>query len=77
MFGDDNLINYLNDVDSQDACSKECENDTSCRFYTYFTRSSELSPQTCVLLTDILAPLKSCKECFTGKLFDDINKVKS
>ena len=62
---EDNLLEYLQNVASEDQCHKHCVNNQMCAFYTYFLEEDAFS-QTCILLSALIEPFQPCDTCLTG-----------
>ena len=61
----ENLLEFLSDVESEHECRDHCSSSNNCSYYTHFTQDDPNS-RTCVLLTHLLEPLQPCATCLTG-----------
>ena len=61
-----NLLAFHTDVANQSSCQAFCYSLEGCNYYTYHDSSDNDLPGACILLSNILPPLKTCLSCQTG-----------
>ena len=53
MLPGDNVLGFIDDVDSEDLCSTSCLENELCKIYTYHRANSTLFSSTCYLLSEL------------------------
>ena len=63
---EENMINVVNDIDSESECQGLCLNNANCSIFTYFKKDDIEFPGLCFLLDRLLVPFYACDHCITG-----------
>ena len=63
---DDNVIEWIPDVEEERNCNSICLEDSGCLYYTYYDKENEDDPNLCILLSDLLSPTQECEHCITS-----------
>ena len=61
-----NLVAFHTNVANQSSCRASCYSSEGCNYYTYHDMIDNDLPGACILLTNLLPPLKACPSCQTG-----------
>ena len=63
---DENIINWIPDVELEWNCKGICLADDDCLYYTYYGQESNHYPNLCILLSDLPSPSQECEHCVTA-----------
>ena len=61
-----NLVAFHTNVANLSSCQASCYSSEGCNYYTYHDSSDIDLPGACILLSNLLPPLKACPSCQTG-----------
>ena len=62
---DENLLETIPDVETEDSCLELCSQFPGCAYYTYFLEEDPNS-RNCFLLSSFVAPFQMCDSCVSG-----------
>ena len=63
---DENLLDFMTEVESEIDCKAQCISTPNCSYYTYFTAQDSHFPELCFLLSSLEDPVTVCPHCLTG-----------
>ena len=63
---EENLVDFILDVEDESLCRKACTANISCKFYTHHNFLDTTYPGACFLLSGLKGPVRGCKHCQTG-----------
>ena len=63
---DDNVIEFIPDVQLERNCKGICLEDPECLYYTFYGIESDNNPNLCILLSDLPSPSQECEYCVTS-----------
>ena len=63
---EDNVIDFIVDVELESSCNASCVANANCSHYTHYGQDSKYFSNLCILLSNIQPPFKECESCVTS-----------